>query len=279
MGKYKRMLDVFDIVDNTIFGHMSNSVPWYGIVTAANLDFLYLHSNSGDRIISPFVRRNLNSSGEISDISKISTALEVLFIEKWSKIWDVLQLSYDPLENYSMTETGLDTTNHTGTDENLKTGSLDRSGSIVKSGNETLDTTTTYSGSETDTGTQSDNNSTTTNNRYAYNSNSAVPTDSTTENNNFKNTKTFSNRTDDVDNTHTYNNVTDTDTRKDTYNNIKDKRTANLTDQTSHNFSRSGNIGVTTTQQMLESEINIRQYTFFMNVFKDIDSILCLSIY
>lgn len=44
-------------------------------------------------------------------------------------------------------------------------------------------------------------------------------------------------------------------------------------------LTRHGNIGVTTSQQMLESEIKLRQYDFYKNMFKDIDSILCLSIY
>ena len=42
---------------------------------------------------------------------------------------------------------------------------------------------------------------------------------------------------------------------------------------------RSGNIGVTTSQQMLESELKVRQYDFYATVFGDIDSLLCLSIY
>lgn len=42
---------------------------------------------------------------------------------------------------------------------------------------------------------------------------------------------------------------------------------------------RSGNIGVTTSQQMLQSEIEIRQYDFFQGIYKDIDSILCLKSY
>lgn len=44
-------------------------------------------------------------------------------------------------------------------------------------------------------------------------------------------------------------------------------------------LTRHGNIGVTTSQQMLESEIKLRQYDFYKQVYKDIDSVLCLSIY
>lgn len=44
-------------------------------------------------------------------------------------------------------------------------------------------------------------------------------------------------------------------------------------------LTRSGNIGVTTSQQMLESELNLRVYRFFERVYKDVDSILALPIY
>lgn len=42
---------------------------------------------------------------------------------------------------------------------------------------------------------------------------------------------------------------------------------------------RSGNIGVTTSQQMLEAELKLRAYRFFERVYKDVDSILALPIY
>lgn len=44
-------------------------------------------------------------------------------------------------------------------------------------------------------------------------------------------------------------------------------------------LTRHGNIGVTTSQQMLESEIKLRHYDFIEEVFNNIDSILCLKIY
>ena len=46
-----------------------------------------------------------------------------------------------------------------------------------------------------------------------------------------------------------------------------------------HELRRHGNIGVTTSQQMAESEIALRQYNFFEGVYKDLDKILALPIY
>ncbi len=56
--------------------------------------------------------------------------------------------------------------------------------------------------------------------------------------------------------------------------------TSKTTEQTgTETLERSGNIGVTTSQQMLESEFKVRQYDFYKMIYNDIDSILCLSIY
>lgn len=44
-------------------------------------------------------------------------------------------------------------------------------------------------------------------------------------------------------------------------------------------LTRSGNIGVTTSQQMLESELQLRKYDFYEELFKDVNSVVTLSIY
>lgn len=53
----------------------------------------------------------------------------------------------------------------------------------------------------------------------------------------------------------------------------EDKMTYNTT------LTRSGNIGVTTSQQMLESSIKLWEWSFFETVFKDLDQILTLDTY
>lgn len=44
-------------------------------------------------------------------------------------------------------------------------------------------------------------------------------------------------------------------------------------------LTRSGNIGVTTSAQLLEGELKVRQNIFIEQVMKDIDSMLCLKLY
>ena len=44
-------------------------------------------------------------------------------------------------------------------------------------------------------------------------------------------------------------------------------------------LTRKGNIGVTTTQQMITQELELRKHDFYRMIYMDIDSILCLKIY
>lgn len=78
----------------------------------------------------------------------------------------------------------------------------------------------------------------------------------------------FSNRTTSQDSGST--SVNGTDNRKD-----DSVRASNELETTT----RSGNIGVTTTQQMLSAERELWMWNFFDQVYKDIDSVLALSFY
>lgn len=50
-------------------------------------------------------------------------------------------------------------------------------------------------------------------------------------------------------------------------------------DDNRRELTRSGNIGVTTSQQMLQSEIDLRKWNFTEMMYEDVDSICTLSIY
>lgn len=50
-------------------------------------------------------------------------------------------------------------------------------------------------------------------------------------------------------------------------------------DDNERDLTRSGNIGVTTSQQMLSSELELRKYKFYVELMNDIDKIMCLACY
>lgn len=44
-------------------------------------------------------------------------------------------------------------------------------------------------------------------------------------------------------------------------------------------LTRSGNVGVTTSQQMIQSEIDLRKWVFYGNIMSDVDRMITLSVY
>ena len=170
-----------------------------------------------------------------------------------------MNFEYDPIENYSMVE---QMTNDTTKNEYGKTRTRTNNLSHSKTGTET-DTPNI-------TETQTPNLSNVSESLIrGFNSSDSVPTDSQTQSATGTNTNTQTG-TDTIqyDVTNEYGETqTDNDGGVDT-------QTRNYT------LKRSGNIGVTTSQQMIESERSLWMWNFFRNVvFPDIDRVLTLQIY
>lgn len=215
-------------------------------------------------------------------------------------------------DNSENTETG--TINKTETldhsevidDTTVKTGTETTAGTLAKTGTEAIDDTLSKTGTETESP-----NITTTKNMDIYGFNSSNPNNANDETDvTSGSTEKEYDTTDDRDETKTYNlldtknetlthNVTDdTDTSIDIDSTNTIAETRNLTnaiertqeventetidDTTTRNYllQRSGNIGVTTTQQMIEQERNLWMWDYFRKVvFHDVDLILTLSHY
>lgn len=298
-----RMKDKFTLLDcNAFFLALeAHGAPWYDeqlTGQASNLAWLYFN-RSRQKLITSMVKESNSAMSAYAEI------ILQMYGDKWNHIWDLYQLDYNPIENYNMIESGTDTNTKTGSLDRsgaiTRTGSLDRSGAITKTGSESVSDDITYSGKESntrtgnieDSGAKADNQADRDSKIYGYNSSTGVNSESDTQQSSHKNTQTynnlkdersFTNRTDNRDITTTFTNRADTDSRKDTYNNIADTDTRkelynNIKDTGSHSLTRSGNIGVTTTQQMAESELEYRKHLFFEMVFSDIDHILTLPVY
>ena len=164
--------------------------------------------------------------------------------------YQALIAEYNPIENYSMTESGTDT--KTGTDTETKSGSRD----LTQNGTRTL----ANNDGQTTTGNLTDSASETeTHNIFGFDSANAVPADSSIRAN--STTTTFSNTQ-----TETFTNYGTTETFTD-YENETEYNT-----ETAHEMTRAGNIGVTTSQQMIQSELEIRVHDIaceFLKKFAD----------
>lgn len=153
--------------------------------------------------------------------------------ERWAETWT---MEYNPLENYDRNEEWTD--KNTGTEKYEKDGSETHTGS----GSEN----TVRSGSVSDV---SDGGNTNVNEVSAYDAGNTLTThDKQTFDTDQSNTTTYNDQTD----THTLNDLKDTLD----FNNRVDTRRPDLT--STHKGRTHGNIGVTTSQQMMESEMNLR---------------------
>lgn len=162
-----------------------------------------------------------------------------IMLPGWEKIWEALQEEYKPLENYSMLERMTnDVTQKAYGKTTTRTDNLSHS----KTGNDT----NTPNLTETETP-----NITNARDRgvYGFNSqpNNAVPDSEETE------TETGTKTTATTGTSRTDYNTTESDTGTQTA-----ADTGTDTETRNYQLTREGNIGVTTSQQMLESEIELR---------------------
>lgn len=219
-------------------------MPWPS-ETSLYFDLDYFGNVSGNKICSPLVDTML-TDGVIpsADAALLAGIINSLFGLKWSKLWATANLTYNPIENYNMVE-------------------VMTNDQTVKGYGHTHTRTDNLSHAKTGTETQTPNTTTSENNSiYGFNSDEAVPSDDKSVRNTGTNTLAY--------------NTTDADTGTQTNNEGgQDTETRN------YRLTRDGNIGVTTSQQMIESERELWRVWDFMRgvVYPDIDRVLTIATY
>lgn len=259
----KRLNDIFPQwqVGAGIFSFLQTfPIPWQSEGVGALLDIEYHGNISGEKPVSPLCAKII-AFGDISDNdrSKLAQLAFSLYGAYWEKQWQTLLAQYNPIENYSMIE---QMANDITAYEHGKTTTR------------TDDLTHTKTGTDTRTDNLTDTNTpaTTTNiadKIHGFNSALGIPANEQTNTTTGTDTTTHSGTEQ-----HQYN-LSDTDTGTQS---IRD--TGTDTQTRNYRLTRSGNIGVTTSQQMLQSERELWQWNFFRDVvFPNLDSILTLRIY
>lgn len=154
-----------------------------------------------------------------------------------------LQREYNPLENYDRIE------NWTDSSENLSSESEHTSNSMTTTGSTTANSTDTISSTDTTA-------STSLNEKSAYDNNTLVADTKNTTNSTVTNSTTDTNSS--------------TDSNTQSANNSGNRGTsASNSGESEHNGRIHGNIGVTTSQQMLESELLLRQKWQLVKIITD----------
>ena len=222
MNEKKRLIDVWDgwLTGDGVFSVMEDldgvTLPWAEDDISLFLDGEYYGNISGDKPVSTLLLK-LVEGDTMTDLEKdfVAATIVSLNLPNWVKEWATLSATYNPIENYSMTEemTDDETVSEYGKVHTREDNLKDESKTAIYGFNST-DPSDTGAGETTRTGV-----------------------------------------------------VTDRDSGEDTH-------TRNYT------LTRSGNIGVTTSQQMLQSERDLWKWNFFRDVvFPDVDRVLTLRIY
>ena len=232
-------------------------VPWKND-NITDLDVEYFGNISGEKTISPLVRKLLDVDGaETLSNERIGQLANIIFglnSVNWEHEYNTLDLNYNPISNYDMTET--ESISGETSSETTATGTV---GNVVTN-------TGTVGNTRTETGESSASGSTE-NDIYGFNSVNAV-NDISNENtsNATAETTTTETRTD---------NLSENSTRTDNLKNVGTGETSTV-----RNLTRSGNIGVTTSQQMIESERHLYLWNFFYTiVFPSVDKVLTIATY
>ena len=192
------------------------------------------------------------------------------------KRYDVLRTEYNFIWNVDGTEVTERENTQSGSISNAKSGTM----STTKSGSITTDNGGTITNTKSGSVNRENGEVTTTvvNQKNPFESDGFVDDSkqtSTTPTN--SNTETYNNVTDtqimnNVKSTETYNNVTDSQS----FNNYGDTQTFNNVKNVSREtLTRQGNIGVTSTQSLIEQELSIRLNDFYMVLFAEILNTIC----
>ena len=279
----------------------------------------YIYENFGVYQISPLIVMRENSTEKSFDdiISEISTLVYKANEYRYNTLYSTIIQEYDPIENYKMIEEitvnyqgdektvnqfigkekntinykGEESTvdSKSGTDTNVLTKSGTESNSLSKSGSENVnesdtrgDVTTTTKKAPFDSENFYNESQDLTSQSKADVKNTTTTFTDRVDNN----TTTFTNRTDSEQTTYNSSNNINKSFNGRSDENIKEfdgradeslKSFMNRKDVTTH--TRSGNIGVTTSQQMLESQRLLANFKFVDIVARDIVKKIAILLY
>ena len=229
------------------------TMPWANAENVDNsvLDIAYFGNHSGGKFCAPLVKLLIDDDGVIPNAARVTIPkiLISMYLNNWNRLWATNVVVYSPIHNYDMQEERDLAT----TDDNVET----TDGELSRTGTEGL---THGMVESTQHGRTEDNVN------YKYGLNTTV----------YQQNRSDENVSTEGGTTTTTDSGTDTTTR-----NLVDSTDQTVTEDnegTEHEEThRYGNIGVTTTQKLLQEERNLWLWNFFDEVFNDLDKELALA--
>lgn len=266
-----QLIDVFPdwALNDAIFSKMLN-VPWTDNLNTELLDVEYIGNRSGSKFCAPIVLRLLGEDESLSDSArqKLADIIVLKFGDSWIKLWATWAtgiVDYTLGDNYKLVETreletsdsGRDTTQESAT----HTGTTATQHGHTETTTHGLTETVTHGKTTTDT-----------HSVQGFNSSTYNPAEQDI------NAESGTTGTAQGGTTGVTHGGTDTDTRNlaDTGTKTKDTSASGTESET---ITRTGKIGDVAIQDIYEKERRLWLWNFWEKVFKDVDSVLALSVY
>ena len=199
----------------------------------------------------------------------------------WQKIADTLDLEYNPIENYNRTETYTDVITHTGTEQNEGEFATDREQDATR----TIESSDSGSSTESRQRSESETSTNDVETLEKVNGYNGVLSDDTMKPKSMQVTDQDQSKT--GSGTETGSGTTSsTGSSEDTLHDDtgesgtnSNTRTLDLEDEYTHNAHVYGNIGVTTSQQMIMQELELNKMNIYTIIIDDFKKKFCLSVY
>lgn len=242
----------------------------------------YLYNHSGQKEESSLLENYIFDNVSENKLTHLIDIINIMFNDKWNRLHDALTLEYGVIDNYNRIEDSEVTTSST----NNTVGTIDNTDVMTGGHSENI--------TENDTGSHSTQNA----NEETENT-TITKSEDKTHSKSAYDVDVFSN--DNMDEIASTENITKTNNKSldETHNYSDDKNTSNSfiyndeTKTTSGNSTTDitsagtnvvhseikGNIGVTTSQQMLTSEIELRKFNLINEIYNDLDTILTIGVY
>lgn len=302
---FTRLNEMYDLPWKNDFDSLDIDIDYlgkYGTRLVSNLALQLINKYKVfDKYGRPIVDDNNEPLVTDDNLTMLCKIIWRRFGKNWQKLYDTLSFEYNPIENYSMNENEnvkftKDLTRKdvaSGTNSSTETGTDSQTGKETTNGTETEQRTesgtNSHTSSKTNTGTVGVQNDGT-GSIYGFNSSaksdvSATEGSSTTTNNL---TESITESGTDSKTTNATNGsqlVVDSTNSKTINNEVESESTNNVdtTEQdeqeTTRSHSRSGNIGVTTSQQMIQAERELWLFDYFDTVYKQVNTIMTIPYY
>lgn len=249
--------DVFDgwYTGHGIFDVLATvaDMPWKDVesVDSSVLDVAYFGNHSGGKFCAPLVKLVIDVNGVVPSQARTMIAKIIVskYLINWTKLWETNVVSYSPIHNYDMhEERDLATT-----EDNIEDTDI----TLARTGTDAMQHGMVES-------TQHGRTNERVTSRYGLNTvdGQVKPSD----------------QVEDSEGGTTVTTDSGTDTQTKNLLDTTDGRTVEDNEGTEHETTyRYGNIGVTTTQKLLQEERDLWIWNYFNEIFKDLDKELALA--